>query len=64
MAMGMDNHATVVRLSPSKYPLLPLKFTAGNPDFGTFGQVQFIRLKIKKMIIVKRVPDTAMKRCI
>lgn len=48
-----DNHATVTcALYLQKYPLLPLKFTAGNPDFGAFGQVQFIRLKIKKMIIV------------
>lgn len=48
-----DNHATVTcAFHLQKYPLLPLKFTAGNPDFGTFGQVQFIRLKIKKMIIV------------
>ena len=48
-----DNHATVTcAFHLQKYTFLPLKFTAGNPDFGTFGQVQFIRLKIKKMIIV------------
>ena len=48
-----DNHATVTcAFHLQKHTLLPLKFTAGNPDFGAFGQVQFIRLKIKKMIIV------------
>ena len=48
-----DNHATVTcTFHLQKHTLLPLKFTAGNPDFGTFGQVQFIRLKIKKMVIV------------
>ena len=43
-----DNHATVTcAFHLQKYTLLPLKFTAGNPDLGTFGQVLFIRLKIK-----------------
>lgn len=48
-----DNHTTVTRaFHLQKYTFLPLKFTTGNPDFDTFGQVQFIRLEIEKMIIV------------
>ncbi len=49
----LDNHTAVTRAFYfQEDAFLTLEVTARYTDFGTFGQIQFIRLEIHEMIIV------------
>ena len=49
----LDNHTAVTRAFYfQEDAFLTLEVTARDTNFGTFGQIQFIRLEIHEMIIV------------
>ena len=49
----LDNYTTVTRAFHfQKDAFLTFEVTTRDTDFGTFGQIQFIRLEVHEMIIV------------
>ena len=49
----LDNHTTITSTFYfQENAFLPLKVTARNTNFCTFGQIQFIWLEVHKMVIV------------
>ena len=52
-ALYLDNHTAITRTFHfQENTFLPLEVTARDTYFCTFGQIQFIRLEVHKMVIV------------